>query len=120
MNREVGRFAAGLALKTLLRTVTGRAEPASRVKATRKRRGRGRRPTRHPAATPGPRAHTQPRRGPAFVVMMGAIALALPLMLLFESPYTLAVGVVLLFTFVVAGVFAIADPAFLEADEEPS
>ena len=56
-------------------------------------------------------------RGRAFVVMVAAFAVALPLMIVFDSPVTRVLGVLGLFTFIVAGVFAIADPAFL--DEEP-
>jgi len=57
-------------------------------------------------------------RGRWFFVMMGSIALALPLMLIFEHPITRAFGVVLLFTFIAAGVFAIAEDAFLDAEED--
>ena len=39
-------------------------------------------------------------------------------MLVFEHPITRALGVVLLFTYIVAGVFAIAEDAFLEEGEE--
>jgi NADH:ubiquinone oxidoreductase subunit 6 (subunit J) len=57
------------------------------------------------------------KRGLAFAVMVTAFAIALPLMIVFDSPVTRVLGVLGLFTFIVAGVFAIADPAFL--DEEP-
>lgn len=43
--------------------------------------------------------------------------LGLALMLPFNATLTLAAGIVLLFAFVVCGVFLIADPAFLEGDE---
>lgn len=57
-------------------------------------------------------------RGVAFLVMMGSIALAVPMMLILEHPITRAIGVVALFTFIVAGVFAIAEDAFLEEEDE--
>ena len=50
--------------------------------------------------------------------MMGSIALALPLMLIFENTITRIVGVAMLFTFILSGVFAIAQPSFLEADDQ--
>jgi energy-converting hydrogenase Eha subunit C len=40
------------------------------------------------------------------------------IMLLFEAPLARIVGVALLFGFVVAGIFLVADPAFLDRDEE--
>jgi len=57
-------------------------------------------------------------RDARFFVMMGSIALALPVMLLFEGIFTRLLGVILLFTFVVSGVFAIADHEFLSEDDE--
>lgn len=57
-------------------------------------------------------------RDARFFVMMGSIALALPVMLVFENIVTRIVGVILLFTFIVAGVFAIADDAFLAEEDE--
>jgi hypothetical protein len=112
-----GRFAAGLALKGVLRRFTGRAEPAAVAARKRPKRQRGRRQKNTARPTSGPVAHQQPRRGAAFYVMMGSIALALPLMLLFETAITRIVGVVMLFTFILSGVFAIAQPSFLEADD---
>jgi hypothetical protein len=50
--------------------------------------------------------------------MFGALALGLVLMLVFESWFTRAVGVISLFTFIVSGVFLIADPAFLAAGDD--
>ena len=50
-----------------------------------------------------------------------ALALGLAgalLLFLFEAWYTRALGVLALFAFIVAGVFAIADPAALDAEED--
>jgi len=50
-------------------------------------------------------------------LMFGSLALGLGLMLAFEAPVTRVIGVTALFTFIVTGVFLIADPAFLAAEE---
>ncbi len=114
----LGRFAAGLALKGLLRKATGRAEPASTPEgAAAIARARARRSA---SGSGGTVANPSVRRGAAFLVMMGSIALALPLMLFFESTPTRIFGVLGLASFIVAGVFAIADPGFLESDDEES
>ncbi len=68
--------------------------------------------------SPGRLANIKQGRDARFFVMMGSIALAVPLMLLFDSLLTRLVGVALLFTFVVAGVFAIADHEFLAEEDE--
>jgi hypothetical protein len=52
-------------------------------------------------------------------LMFGSLAVGLVLMLGFEATVTRILGVLALFTFIVSGVFLIADPAFL-ADEEGS
>ena len=57
-------------------------------------------------------------RDARFFVMMGSIALAIPVMLLFEGIFTRLLGVILLFTFIVSGVFAIADHEFLGEEDE--
>jgi hypothetical protein len=112
----LGRFAAGLALKGLLRKATGRAEPASTPEgAAAIARAR-----RSASGSGGTVANPSVRRGAAFLVMMGSIAIALPLMLFFESTPTRIFGVLGLASFIVAGVFAIADPGFLESDDEES
>jgi hypothetical protein len=49
---------------------------------------------------------------------LAAGALGVLLMILFEEWFTRLAGVLLLFAFIVLGVFAIASPPFLE-DEEP-
>ena len=116
MSRAIGRFAAGLALKGLLRTITGTAEPGAKVPPRPPRRRR--RATARPPERAGTVATTPARRGTAFALMMGGAAVGLPLMLIFESTITRVVGVLALLAFIVAGVFAIADPAFLDTEEE--
>ena len=58
------------------------------------------------------------RRRPLVALMLGSLALGLVLMLAFEEPVTRILGVTALFTFIVSGVFLIADPAFLAADDD--
>ena len=106
MSRALGRFAAGLALKGVL----DRLQRPSKPRRGAAKRGRG------PAD--GPVANQPARRGPLFFVMMGSLVAGLPLMLLFENTITRVLGVLAMFTFIIAGVFLIADPAFLAADDE--
>ena len=68
--------------------------------------------------SPGRLGNITAGRDARFFVMMGSIALAVPLMLFFDTLLTRLVGVALLFTFVVAGVFAIADHEFLSEEDE--
>ena len=51
-------------------------------------------------------------------LMFAALAVGLVLMLGFEAVVTRIVGVIALFTFIVTGVFLIADPTFLAADDD--
>ena len=51
-------------------------------------------------------------------LMFACLGLGLLLMLLFEPWYTRLAGVASLFAFIVSGVFLIADPAFLSAEDE--
>jgi hypothetical protein len=51
-------------------------------------------------------------------LMFSCLGAGLLLMLLFEAWYTRLVGVAALFAFIVTGVFLIADPAFLAADDD--
>ena len=55
------------------------------------------------------------------LLMFGSLAVGLVLMIVFHEPVTRIVGVAALFTFIVSGVFLIADPAFLgpEDDADP-
>ena len=116
--RTLGRFAAGLALKGILEKVTGRAEPASSARARRRRRRAQRRPVTRAAERTGTVASRPARRGAAFALMMAGAAVGVPVMLIFHSSIARIVGVAALATFIVAGVFAIADPGFLDTDEE--
>jgi hypothetical protein len=51
-------------------------------------------------------------------VMLGCLAAGVVLMIGFESAITRVVGLLALFAFIVIGVFLIADPAFLAAEDE--
>jgi hypothetical protein len=51
-------------------------------------------------------------------LMFGSLILGLPLMLLFENTFTRIAGVLLCLTFIVSGVFVLADPSYLGRDEE--
>ena len=55
---------------------------------------------------------------PLALVMVVSMVLGFTLMLVFEHTITRAVGVVALFAFIVSGVFVIADPGFLAADDD--
>jgi hypothetical protein len=50
-------------------------------------------------------------------VMLGCLGAGLALMLAFESAITRVLGLLALFAFIVIGVFLIADPAFLAAED---
>ena len=58
------------------------------------------------------------RGRPLLTVTLVCFVLGSAVMILFEAPLARIVGVALLFGFVVAGVFLVADPAFLDRDEE--
>ena len=96
----------GFALKLVLDRLGNR--PAKDRPPTR--RGRARNP-----ATSAPRAPA--KRGATFALMLASAGVAVPLMIIFDSPITRIIGVLGLFTFIVSGVFVIADPAFLEQEE---
>jgi len=51
-------------------------------------------------------------------LMLGAFGLGLVLMVAFEHPVTRILGLLCLFTFIVTGVFLIADPASLGKEED--
>jgi hypothetical protein len=53
-----------------------------------------------------------------FAVTLGSFVLGSAVMLASEAPAARAVGVALLFCFIVSGVFLVADPAFLARDED--
>jgi hypothetical protein len=52
------------------------------------------------------------------VVMLGSLAAGLVLMVGFETAITRVLGLLALFAFIVIGVFLIADPAFLAAEDD--
>jgi hypothetical protein len=107
---KLSDFTRGFALKLVLDKLADR--PPARAKGAKQRR-RARNPSLSVA---------QPRpapRGPMFAVMLASAAVAVPLMIIFDSPITRIVGVLGLFAFIVSGVFVIADPAFLEQEESP-
>jgi hypothetical protein len=52
------------------------------------------------------------------VLMLASLVIGLVLMLVFHAPVTRILGVAALFTFIVSGVFAIADPAHLGPEED--
>jgi hypothetical protein len=54
-----------------------------------------------------------------FAVTLASFVIGSLVMLFFEAPLARIVGVALLFTFIVSGVFLVADPAFLARDEDP-
>jgi hypothetical protein len=56
-------------------------------------------------------------RGRLGAFTLAALVVALVLNLLFEQTLTRIVGVAAMFAFIVAGVFLIASPGFLEAEE---
>jgi hypothetical protein len=58
-----------------------------------------------------------PRRR-ATALMLGSFVAGVLLMVLFEAVVTRVLGVALLFTFIVSGVFLIADPAFLDREDD--
>jgi hypothetical protein len=58
------------------------------------------------------------RRRPLLVLMLACLVVGFLLMVLFEAWVTRALGVIALFAFIVAGVFLIADPAFLAAEDD--
>jgi uncharacterized membrane protein YkgB len=51
-------------------------------------------------------------------LLFGSLAVGLVLMIGFEAVLTRIVGVLALFTFIVTGVFLIADPDFLGRDDD--
>lgn len=52
------------------------------------------------------------------LLMLGSFVVGVVLMVLFHEPITRIVGVTALFTFIVSGVFLIADPAFLDREDD--
>jgi hypothetical protein len=73
---------------------------------------------RHERASSSPRPDAPPGRSPLTVVMLGSLALGLPLMLIFENTFTRIAGVLLCFAFIISGVFVIANPSYLGREED--
>jgi len=109
-------FLRALALKAVLDRLGGsqpaqaRRTPARRAAQGRRRRTAQARPRRRAAETPARPARAFPA--------LALLAVGAPAMLIFESPVTRVIGVLALAGFVVAGVFAIADPRWLGAAPE--
>jgi hypothetical protein len=57
-------------------------------------------------------------RGSKALLLVAAFVLGVGLMVPFEAAITRLLGMAFLLTFIVGGVFVIADPRFLSADEE--
>jgi hypothetical protein len=57
-------------------------------------------------------------RGRKIMLLVAAFVLGVGLMVPFEAAITRILGMAFLLTFIVGGVFAIADPRFLSADDE--
>ena len=96
-------FLRALAIKAVLSRLGG-SEPA---------------PEHRPPALKAPtRPAETPARPARAVPALGLLAVGALLMLLFEAPVTRALGVLALAGFVVAGVFAIADPRWLGSAPE--
>lgn len=55
---------------------------------------------------------------PLGVVVVGSLITGLGLMIIFDATITRVLGMALLFTFIVGALFMIAEPLFLERDEE--
>ena len=112
-------FLVGLVLKRVLGGPEPQRRRRSRGAIPAQRRSPGAPATRSAGAPPPSRTPATPPghpRGGLVVLMLSALAVGLVLMLLFEEWYTRLVGVLALFTFVVAGVFAITGSGLLDGD----
>jgi hypothetical protein len=114
-------FVAALALKALLDRVSTAPEPARPRRGRDRRAGataaRGDTDATSQATLAGSGPPPQARRG-LLALMLGSAVVGVPMMILFEAPVPRVAGVLLLFTFIVSGVFLIADPAFLAAGDD--
>jgi hypothetical protein len=104
------RFLAGMVLKVLLDRLGvrgGRPVPAGVA-------------VRAPITSAPAPARVAPsvRRRPLLLFMLGCLGLGMLVMLAFEHWLFRVIGVTTLFAFIVSGVFLIADPAFLAADDD--
>ena len=106
-------FLVGMVLKVVLDRLGVRGtRSAVRAVPSAGRRARG------GGAGSATRPKPSVRRRPLLLFMLGCLGLGMLLMLIFEHWTTRVVGVVTLFAFIVSGVFLIADPAFLGADDD--
>ena len=99
----VWSLTAGLVLFRVLSRSSKRGDPARSMASAA------------PLGTSG-RAAGRPRALGA--VMLAALVIGLVLMLGFEGTITRIVGVSAMFAFIVSGVFLIADPSFLEPEDD--
>jgi hypothetical protein len=117
-------FVTGVVLRRLLGPPDGRRRGARAV-VQAPRRGRGRATAkatatgarRRPAAAPPTQPLGRPR-GFLVGLMLGSLGLGAVLMFFFEHWYTRLPAVLLLFTFVVSGVFVITGSGMLDDDED--
>ena len=82
-------------------------------------------PARTPAAPPvlptaAPSGAASAERRPLALVALTALAVGFVLLVVFDAWLTRLIGVLALFTFIVAGVFAIATPQLLDGEDEGS
>jgi hypothetical protein len=109
---DPGQFLVGLLLKLVLDRLgvrgSGAVVPAA-VAAGPASRGT-------PSSADRPRPSV--RRRPLLLFMLGCLGLGMLVMLVFEHWVFRVIGVTTLFAFIVSGVFLIADPAFLAADDD--
>ncbi len=96
---RVSDFALGL----VVRGVLGRLQRPPKPRAPRAR-GRG--------------ASSSRRITPHLLATLTCFALGVPLMIIFEHTLTRILGVSLMFAFIVSGVFLVADPGFLDPEED--
>jgi hypothetical protein len=96
---RVGDFALGL----VLRGVLGRLQRPPKPRAPRAR---------------GRSTSSSRRITPLLLATLTCFALGVPLMIIFEHTITRILGVGLMFAFIISGVFLVADPAFLNQEED--
>lgn len=95
----------------------GPAEPQrAAATAPRGHRGQWQAFSREPAGGDGPAAPVPHRR--LLMLMIGSLIVGVALMVPFEWTVTRILGVIALFTFIVSGVFLIADPGWLASERE--
>jgi hypothetical protein len=108
----------GFALKRLVGPPEGRRRAAAPPRTRARRRAGGRRPRPAPARSQATATRPLGRpRGALVAVMLGALVVGGALMFFFEEWYTRVPAVVLLFTFVVSGVFVITGSGVLDEQE---